>query len=116
VCTSTQTGSATAECYANGIKFCSPGAPPVTVTVTKKDGKTPCVTMDVTIDDATHGGTATYKNASGQTFATATFSTSPVITLKCGGKSYDIDRTKPGCSFGSGGIPGVCTMGSCSCE
>jgi hypothetical protein len=114
-CTETQTGSASAECYDNGVKFCSPGGPPVSVTVTKPDGKTPCVTMDVAIDTASGSGTATYKSTSGQSFATATFSTSPVIKLTCGGKTYDIDRSKPGCSFGSGGIPGVCKTGSCSC-
>jgi hypothetical protein len=116
VCTSTQTGSATAECYDNGVKFCSPGAPPVPVTVTKDDGKTLCVTMEVTIDEASHSGTATYKDASGHSFATATFTTDPVVKLTCGDKTYDIDRSKPGCSFGSGGIPGVCKTGSCSCE
>jgi hypothetical protein len=115
-CASTQTGSATAECYDNGVKFCSPGAPPVSVTVTKSDGKTPCVTMDVTIDASTGSGTATYKSVSGQTFATATFSTAPVVKLTCGGQSYDVDRSKPGCSFGSGGIPGVCKTGACSCQ
>jgi hypothetical protein len=115
-CTTTQTGSASAECYDNGVKFCSPGAPPVSVVVTKADGKTKCVTMDVTIDEASHGGTATYKDASGKTFATATFTTDPVVKLTCGGKTYDVDRSKPGCAFGSGGIPGACKTGSCSCE